>query len=74
MLRLARVKLEEAGICGASLRQGDMYALPLGDRSADSIILHQVLHYAQQPGAAIAEAARVLSARRAAAGDRLRPA
>ncbi len=61
MLRLARVKLEEAGISGASLRQGDMYALPLGDRSADSIILHQVLHYAQQPGAAIAEASRVLS-------------
>ena len=60
MLRLARVKLEEAGISGASLRQGDMYALPLADRSADSIILHQVLHYAQQPGAAIAEAARVL--------------
>ena len=61
MLRLARVKLEQAGICSASLRQGDMYALPLGDRCADSIILHQVLHYAQQPGAAIAEAARVLS-------------
>ena len=61
MLRLARVKLEEAGISGASLRQGDMYALPLGDRCADSIILHQVLHYAQQPGAAISEAARVLS-------------
>jgi ArsR family transcriptional regulator len=61
MLRLARVKLEEAGISGASLRQGDMYSLPLGDRCADSIILHQVLHYAQQPGAAIAEAARVLS-------------
>ena len=61
MLRLARVKLEQAGICGASLRQGDMNALPLGDSSADSIILHEVLHYAQQPGAAIAEAARVLS-------------
>lgn len=61
MLRLARVKLDEAGICGASLRQGDMYALPLGDRSADSIILHQVLHYAQQPGSAIVEAARVLA-------------
>ncbi len=61
MLRLARVKLDEAGISGASLRQGDMYALPLGDGSVDSIILHQVLHYAQQPGAAITEAARVLS-------------
>lgn len=61
MLRLARVKLDEAGISGASLRQGDMYALPLADRSSDSIILHQVLHYAQQPGAAIAEAARVLA-------------
>ena len=61
MLRLARVKLEEAGISGASLRQGDMYALPLADGSSDSIILHQVLHYAQQPGAAIAEAARVLA-------------
>lgn len=61
MLRLARVKLEAAGIEGANLRQGDMYALPLAEGSADSIILHQVLHYAQQPGAAIAEAARVLS-------------
>jgi ArsR family transcriptional regulator len=38
-----------------------MYALPLGDHSADSIILHQVLHYAQQPGSAIAEASRVLA-------------
>ncbi|HEY0627698.1 MAG TPA: metalloregulator ArsR/SmtB family transcription factor [Sphingomicrobium sp.] len=61
MLRLARVKLDEAGISGAYLRQGDMNALPLPDRSIDSIILHQVLHYAQQPGSAIAEAARVLA-------------
>ena len=60
MLRLARVKLEAAGI-QSSLRQGDMYALPLADRSADSIIIHQVLHYAHSPAAAIAEAARVLA-------------
>src|SRR5215212_8468318 len=60
MLRLARVKLEAAGIA-SSLRQGDMYALPLVDESADSVIIHQVLHYAHSPGAAIAEAARVLS-------------
>src|SRR5256885_7536952 len=60
MLRVARVKLEAAGI-PSSLRQGDMYALPLTDHSADSIIIHQVLHYAHSPATAIAEAARVLA-------------
>jgi ubiquinone/menaquinone biosynthesis C-methylase UbiE len=60
MLRLARVKLEAAGI-QSSLRQGDMYALPLAEQSADSVIIHQVLHYAHSPAAAIAEAARVLA-------------
>ena len=61
MLRLARVKLEQSGLRTASLRQGDMYALPLADASADVIILHQVLHYAQAPALAIGEAARVLA-------------
>ena len=60
MLRLARVKLEAAGIA-SSLRQGDMYALPLGDHSADTIVIHQVLHYAHSPASAITEAARVLA-------------
>ena len=60
MLRLARVKLESSGL-RASLRQGDMYAVPLPDASADVVILHQVLHYAQAPAHAIAEAARVLA-------------
>lgn len=60
MLRLARVKLESAGV-RSSLRQGDMYALPLADGSADCAIIHQVLHYAHAPADAIAEAARVLA-------------
>ena len=60
MLRLARAKLEAAGI-HSSLRQGDMYALPLADQSADSVIIHQVLHYAHSPAVAVAEAARVLA-------------
>jgi ubiquinone/menaquinone biosynthesis C-methylase UbiE len=60
MLRVARVKLEAAGI-QSSLRQGDMYALPLADQSADTIVIHQVLHYAHSPATAIAEAARVLA-------------
>ena len=61
MLRLARAKLAQAGLDRAELRQGDMYALPLASGSADVVILHQVLHYAQQPAAAIAEAARLLA-------------
>ncbi len=60
MLRLARAKLSAAN-SPADLRQGDMYALPLAAACADVVILHQVLHYAQQPSAAIAEAARLLA-------------
>lgn len=60
MLRLARAKLESAGV-RSSLRQGDMYALPLADGAADCVIIHQVLHYAHAPAAAIVEAARVLA-------------
>ncbi len=59
MLRLARVKLGETGT-DAELRQADLYALPLASGAADLAILHHVLHFAQQPAAAIAEAARVL--------------
>ncbi|MBA15399.1 MAG: ArsR family transcriptional regulator [Sphingomonas sp.] len=61
MLRLARVKLSEQGLNNAELRQADLYALPLADGAADTAVLHHVLHFAQQPGGAIAEAARVLS-------------
>jgi ArsR family transcriptional regulator len=61
MLRLARAKLAEAGLAGVELRQGDMYALPLAAGSADTVIIHQVLHYAQQPAAAVQEAARLLA-------------
>ncbi len=59
MLRLARAKLADAGT-GAELRQADLYALPLADGAADLAILHHVLHFAQQPAGAIAEAARAL--------------
>lgn len=61
MLRLARAKLAEAGLDAVELRQGDMYSLPLKAESADTAIIHQVLHYAQNPAAAVAEAARLLS-------------
>jgi ubiquinone/menaquinone biosynthesis C-methylase UbiE len=58
MLRLARAKLNGAAI---ELRQGDIGALPLEDGCADTVILHQVLHYLPAPEAAIAELARILA-------------
>jgi len=63
MLRLARVKLAARELQHAELRQADMFALPLPNGSADVVIIHQVLHYAQAPEAAIAEAARLLAPR-----------
>lgn len=60
MLRLARAKLSGRGLTHAELRQADIYALPMADGEADAAILHHVLHFAQQPGGAIREAARVL--------------
>lgn len=61
MLRVARGKLEAANLSQCQVRQADMYALPHNDASFDTIIIHQVLHYADNPAAAIAEAARVLA-------------
>jgi ubiquinone/menaquinone biosynthesis C-methylase UbiE/DNA-binding transcriptional ArsR family regulator len=61
MLRLARSKLAASGQDRAELRQGDMYALPLASGSADTVLLHQVLHYAQQPRSVVAEASRLLA-------------
>jgi ubiquinone/menaquinone biosynthesis C-methylase UbiE len=58
MLRLARAKLDGQRAC--ELRQGDIAALPLADGSADTVILHQVLHFIPAPEAALAEAARLL--------------
>jgi ubiquinone/menaquinone biosynthesis C-methylase UbiE len=60
MLAVARVNLERAGLENASVRLGDMYQLALADDSFDAVVIHQVLHYADRPGAVIAEAARVL--------------
>lgn len=61
MLRLARAKLAQS-VPSAELRQGDLAALPLGEAIADTIILHQVLHFLAQPAGAVAEAARLLAA------------
>jgi ArsR family transcriptional regulator len=59
MLRVARGKL--AALPNVQVRQADMYALPVADGAADTVVLHQVLHYAPDPAAAIMEAARTLA-------------
>ena len=61
MLAYARAKLKAAGLATAQVRHGDIYALPLADRVADGIAMHQVLHFLANPALAIAEAARVLA-------------
>lgn len=60
MLSVARVNLERAGLANGRVRRDDMYQLALPDCSFDAVVIHQVLHYAERPAAAIAEAARVL--------------
>jgi ArsR family transcriptional regulator len=60
MLALARAALDREGLRHCLVRQGDMYALPVDDGVADLVIIHQVLHFAETPAMALAEAARAL--------------
>jgi ArsR family transcriptional regulator len=60
MLRVARARLEQEGIRNCQVRHGDFYNLTVPSSSFDVAVVHQVLHYAEEPAAVIAEAARVL--------------
>lgn len=60
MLGVARANLEAAGLRQAQVRQGDIYALPFPNAAVDFVTIHQVLHYLDDPGRALIEAARVL--------------
>ena len=61
MLAVARANLDQREARNCQVRHGDMYQLPLPDASFAAATLHQVLHYADDPFAALAEAARVLA-------------
>lgn len=60
MLTVARANLNRAGVTNARVRQGDVTATPFDGSSADLVIVHQVLHYLEQPEDLITEAARIL--------------
>ena len=61
MLAVARPSLEKAGLTHCHVRHGDLYSLPYEDQSFDAVIIHQVLHFADDIVGAIAEAGRVLA-------------
>lgn len=60
MLAIARTLLERDVYRHIQVRKGDMYNMPIDDRSVDLATLHLVLHYSLEPAAVIAEAARTL--------------
>jgi SAM-dependent methyltransferase len=59
MLQVARARLQGFPTGLVDLVQGDFSALPFEDGRFDTVMFHQVLHYAQDPGVVLAEAARV---------------
>jgi ArsR family transcriptional regulator len=60
MLAVARANLDKAGITNAQVRQGDIYAPSVERDGFDLVTIHQVLHFLEDPGRAIQEAARLL--------------
>ena len=62
MLTVARAKLAVAGIANAQVRLGDIANLDPSLGMADLIVLHQVLHYFDDPGRLLAEIRPALQA------------
>ncbi|HEY5347566.1 MAG TPA: metalloregulator ArsR/SmtB family transcription factor [Rhizomicrobium sp.] len=64
MLAIARDRLARQGLHHAQVRLADTYRLPFPNATPsqgfDAVLFHQVLHYLDDPGAAVSEAARVL--------------
>lgn len=60
MLAVARAKLDEADTPHAQIRQGDVFNLAIPKGSVDVVTIHQVLHFLDDPGRALREAARVM--------------
>lgn len=61
MLAVARANLGRAEVHGVDLRQGDVYSPPLDRDAFDLVVIHQVLHYLDEPARAVREAARLLA-------------
>jgi len=62
MLSVARANLDRAAIENARVRLGDVLNLPVIRDSFDLVVIHQVLHFLEEPERAITEAAAALAA------------
>jgi ArsR family transcriptional regulator len=60
MLAVARAKLSHAGVAHAQVRLGDIADLDPGAGRADLIVIHQVLHYFDDPGRLLAQVRKAL--------------
>jgi ArsR family transcriptional regulator len=60
MLSVARANLERRNLRHCHVRQGDIYNLTVPQGSVDVVTIHHVLHFLDDPAAAIREAARTL--------------
>jgi demethylmenaquinone methyltransferase/2-methoxy-6-polyprenyl-1,4-benzoquinol methylase/ArsR family transcriptional regulator len=60
MLAIARARIEDKNLRNCALRQGDIYAPPVERDSYDLVVVHQVLHFLDEPARAVREAARTL--------------
>src|SRR5580704_16894014 len=60
MLAIARDRLLRENISHAQVRLADTYRLPFAAHSFDDVLVYQVLHYLDDPGAAVGEAALVM--------------
>jgi len=60
MLTFARSNLDKSDLRHCHVRQGDLYNLPYDNDIADVVVIHQVLHFLDDPQNAIVEAGRIL--------------
>ena len=61
MLAYARSRLSAAKIDHAHIKHGDLRHVRLPDGCVSVVVMHQVLHFLTDPGAALREAARLLA-------------
>ncbi len=60
MLAFARNNLDRSDLRHCHVRQGDLFNLPYDNGIADVVVIHQVLHFLDDPQNAIQEAGRIL--------------